>query len=111
MELDFKYKQYDFLNKANFDTKDENEKVAKNRPHQDLIDFLESHLAAFNYQEIKKITKIQDDTDIVLSDGSTVHVGVCDDLIIRFALKYPDGTGFIGYYCSTTDGQKLEPYL
>ena len=90
MELDFKYKQYDFLCKANFDIKDENENAAKNRPHQDLIEFLETRLSAFNYKEIKKIAKIKEDTDIVLFDGSTVHVGVCDDVIIRFALKRPD---------------------
>ncbi len=111
MELDLKYKQYSFNQNEVIGNENSESYLNQNKPYQELIDFFESHIEAFDYNKIKQLAKISEDIDVTLSDGSTIHVGVSGDVIIRFALKQPNGKGFIGYYCSTTDGPTLEPYL
>ena len=114
MELDLRYKQYNINNQGAFEKNDKTgDEVKINKPHQALIDFFETNLSTFSYKDMQKIESITDDIDIVLSNGATVKIGPLgeNNIITRFGVKYPDGTGFIGYYCSTNDGKVLENYI
>lgn len=109
MELDIRYKQYDLQKQENSSQESVNNDTSKKnsthkiKPYQEIIDYLEKHIAPLNYKEINNLMlTIQNNAKLTLNDGTQVILNKTTGLI-NLAIKYKDNSKLIASWTNISD--------
>lgn len=100
MELNLKYQQI---------AETQDFQYTKTKPNQELIDYFEKSSKHFMYKEFLNELKLDGQekcTDIYLSDGTLVKLGITSG-IINIGILYPNKTKFVGCWSNIVDNQEF----